>query len=175
MISLSKNAFEKIWLKEDLLGVAVLLEPNILSENPAKKNPHLLRYLQLYKRLIYQLVTFLLLASFLQLLIPLLTQSIVDIGIVNKDLVFINLVIKAQIVLLISEISIGSIQGWILLHISTRINTSLLSDFLVKVMKLPVQYFGNKSSELIQNINDHHRIEQFPTNSLLSIITVIRK
>ncbi|MEA3444100.1 MAG: ATP-binding cassette domain-containing protein, partial [Bacteroidota bacterium] len=109
--------------------------------------------------------------SLIQLIFPFLTQSIVDFGISNLDLDFINLVLIAQLVLFISRMSVDLIRSWILLHIGSRVNIALISDFLIKLMKLPISFFDTKKiGDIIQRIGDHKRIETFLTSSTLNIL-----
>jgi len=109
--------------------------------------------------------------SMLQLIFPFLTQSVVDVGINTQNINFITLVLIAQMVLFVSRISVEFIRSWILLHISTRINISLISDFLIKLMKLPIGFFDIKMiGDLLQRIQDHTRIESFLTSSTLNIL-----
>jgi ATP-binding cassette, subfamily B, bacterial len=130
-----------------------------------------LRYLRPYKSLLLQLVLGLLAGSLLQLIFPFLTQSLVDYGIGGQNMGFINLVLIAQLVLFLSRLSVDFIRGWILLHVSTRINISLISDFLIKLMKLPIGFFDTKLiGDLMQRISDHRRIEDFLTGSMLNIV-----
>ena len=113
----------------------------------------------------------LLLGSLLQLIFPFLTQAIVDIGIANQNISFVKLILIAQFMLFFSQITVGLIQGWILLHIGTRVNISLISDFLFKLMKLPIAYFDSKmTGDLLQRIVDHKRIETFLTTSSLTAL-----
>ncbi|MCG8580019.1 MAG: ATP-binding cassette domain-containing protein, partial [Bacteroidales bacterium] len=131
----------------------------------------LFRYIRPYKKLIGQLVLGLLVGSCLQLLFPFLTQSIVDVGINTNNLSFIYLVLIAQLVLVISRLSVDFIRSWIMLHISTRINISLISDFLLKLMRLPIKFFDVKmTGDLIQRIEDQSRIENFLTAQSLSVV-----
>jgi ATP-binding cassette subfamily B protein len=105
------------------------------------------------------------------LIFPFLTQSIVDIGIKNQDIGFITIILIGQLFLFISQTSVTIVRSWILLHISTRINISLISDFLIKLMKLPIGFFDSKMiGDLLQRINDHQRIENFLTASTLQIL-----
>lgn len=159
-------------------GIALLLEaaPEFYAtpdeESTQKRDfTFLLRYLKPYRRLLMQLVLGLLAGSVLQLIFPFLTQSLVDYGIGGQNLSFIYLVLIAQLVLLVSRLSVEFIRGWILLHVSTRINISLISDFLIKLMKLPIGFFDTKLiGDLMQRITDHRRIESFLTGSMLNII-----
>lgn len=160
-------------------GIALLLEPteNFYNQNNAtevlghKRVRFLWSYLKKYKRFFTQLILGLLLGSLLQLVFPFLTQAIVDIGIGGKDIGFIWLVLLAEMALLFSRTVIDFIRSKILLHISTRINISLISDFFIKLMKLPMKFFDTKLvGDLLQRIEDHRRVEQFLTSSSLSLI-----
>ncbi len=118
-----------------------------------------------------QLVLGLLLGSLLQLLFPFLTQAVVDVGINTHNISFIWLVLMAQLILFISRMSVEFIRSWILLHVSTRINISLISDFLIKLMRLPIRFFDTKmTGDIIQRIEDHARIENFLTGQTLSVL-----
>ncbi len=109
--------------------------------------------------------------SLIQLIFPFLTQSIVDFGIANNNLSFITLVLIAQMVLFVSRMSVDFVRSWIMLHISTRINISLISDFLIKLMKLPIGFFDTKmTGDLLQRIGDHNRIESFLTGQSLATL-----
>jgi ATP-binding cassette subfamily B protein len=158
-------------------GVALVLEPtpdfyNQKDEKVNKKSlTFLFKYLNPYKGLLFQLFLGLLVGSLLQLIFPFLTQSIVDIGIKNQDIGFITIILIGQLFLFISQTSVTIVRSWILLHISTRINISLISDFLIKLMKLPIGFFDSKMiGDLLQRINDHQRIENFLTASTLQIL-----
>ena len=158
-------------------GLCLLLEttPDFYQNQDEKVNKSgfkfLFSYLRPFKKLIVQLFLGLLLGSLLQLIFPFLTQSIVDKGINTRDLDFVTLIIIAQLVLIFSRTIVEFIRSWILLHVSTRINISLISDFLIKLMKLPVAFFDSKMiGDLIQRIGDHKRIESFLTTSTLNIL-----
>ena len=160
-------------------GIALLLEPTEQfyaqqSEEivPTKNRVKFLwGYLKKYKRFFTQLILGLLLGSLLQLIFPFLTQAIVDTGIGGKDIGFVWLVLLAEMMLLFSRTAIDFIRSKILLHISTRINISLISDFFIKLMKLPMKFFDTKlMGDLLQRIEDHRRVEQFLTSSSLSLL-----
>ena len=109
--------------------------------------------------------------SLLQLIVPFLTQSIVDVGIQNRDIHFIYLILFAQLFLYVGKASLDIIRSWIILHLSTRINISLISDFFIKLMKLPLSYFDVRmTGDLLQRINDHKRIERILTTSSLTVL-----
>ncbi len=176
-VKISHAEFLKNWAPDGKSGIALLLEttPDFYTsefEEPEKKGfKYLFSYLKPYRKLITQLIIGLLLGSIFQLIFPFLTQSIVDVGIQNHNIDFIWLILLGQLVLFISQTSVSFIQSWILLHIGTRINISLLSDFLIKLMKLPIGFFDSKMiGDLLQRIGDQRRIENFLTSSTLLII-----
>jgi len=181
LVTYSVDEFLKCWLStkdegEDK-GIALLLEPgpdfySITDERQNKtKFKFLLNYIRPHKKLFVQLILGMVLGSLLQLIFPFLTQAVVDKGINTQDVSFVTLVLIAQLVLIVSRTSVDFIRNWILLHISTRINISLISDFLIKLMKLPLGFFDTKMiGDLMQRIGDHTRIEQFLTGSSLSVL-----
>ena len=181
LVKLSKKEFLDGWLSDttqgEETGVVLLLEPSPefyeAEDEKADRSgfKFLFTYLRPYKKFITQLFLGMLLGSVLQLIFPFLTQSIVDIGIQNQDLSFVTLILVAQVMLFFSRTAVEFIRGWILLHLGTRINISILSDFLIKLMKLPVSFFDTKMiGDLLQRIGDHNRIESFLTGSTLNIL-----
>jgi ATP-binding cassette, subfamily B, bacterial len=159
------------------VGVALLVEttPAFFEQEDDKKAgldfSYLLKYLWSYKNLLFQLAVGLLVGSGLQLVFPFLTQSIVDVGIQTRNLNFIYVMLAAQLMLFASRTVVEFIRSWILLHISIRINLSILSDFLIKLMKLPMSFFDTKMfGDIMQRIGDHSRIEQFLTGQTLSTL-----
>ena len=183
LVTYTKEEFCEHWIStrtngEDK-GIALLLEPTnqFYAQADTKKAPtqnrakFLWSYLKKYKRFFLQLILGLLLGSLLQLVFPFLTQAIVDTGIGGKDLGFVWLILLAEMMLLFSRTAIDFIRSKILLHISTRINISLISDFFIKLMKLPMKFFDTKlMGDLLQRIEDHRRVEQFLTSSSLSLL-----
>lgn len=110
------------------------------------------------------------LGSILQLIFPFLTQAVVDTGIEGRDIHFIWLILLAQLTLLFSRTVIDFVRRRIVLHVSTRINISLISDFFIKLMKLPMNFFETKlTGDLLQRIEDHRRIEDFLTMQTLNL------
>ena len=178
----SKKEFITHWIGQNANdqtqeGIGLLMEPTPIfyqeadQENPPYSISFIAKYLLQYKRLILQLILGLLGASLLQLVFPFLTQSIVDVGIQNQDIHFIYLILIAQLFLFLGRTGIEVIRSWILLHISVRINISLISDFFIKLMNLPISYFDVKmTGDLLQRINDHKRIEKVLTTSSLSVL-----
>ena len=183
LLKYNKSDFLKGWIDDkaddDLEdGIAMLIEPSMkfyqednATENQKVDFSFISKYILKYKAFIWQLVISLFAGSLLQLILPFLTQSIVDIGIKNKDLNFIYLILFAQLALFIGKIAVESIRGWILLHLSTRINISLISDFFVKLMSLPISYFDTRmTGDILQRIADHDRIERILTTSSLTVV-----
>ena len=190
LITYSKEEFIRFWIGNNAdenteEGVILVLETtpsffqNEFDENKSKASfSFLSKYLLKYKFLVIQLAVGLLAGSLLSLIFPFLTQSIVDVGIQNQDLNFIYLVLLAQIMLFIGRTGLEVIRSWILLHLSARINISIISDFFIKLMKLPISFFDTRmTGDIMQRINDHHRIEQLLTtsslNTLFSLVNLI--
>lgn len=182
LITYSREEFCNHWLstntnKEDK-GIALLMEPTrLFYDNKGEVAPERSRlkflsgYFFPYKRYFLQLTLGLLLGSLLQLVFPFLTQSIVDTGIGSKNISFIWVILIAQLMLLLSRTAIDFIRRRILLHIGTRINISLVSDFFIKLMKLPMRFFDTKLvGDLLQRIEDHGRIERFLTVQTLNVV-----
>ncbi len=183
LLEYSKQDFIDNWIGKQANetteeGIVLLLEPTPkLSEKEdddiSKKEGmgFLWKYMSNYKRFMFQLALGLFSVSILQLIFPFLTQSVVDIGIQNKDVHFLYLVLFAQLFIFLGRTIIEISRGWILLHLSTRINISLVSDFLIKLMKLPISFFDSKmTGDIMQRIGDHQRIEQLLTNQSLNVL-----
>jgi len=180
-VEYAREEFCRCWLStknegEDV-GVALLMEPTpdfYRKEDEIGQREgfsFLFSYLCPYKKLIFQLLLGLCFGSLLQLILPFLTQSIVDFGINAHNIGYIYLVLAAQLMLTFSSSAVEFIRGWILLHLGTRINISLISDFLIKMMRLPMGYFDTKMvGDILQRINDHTRIQNYLTNSSLSVL-----
>lgn len=177
----SKEEFLKGWISTrkdgEAKGSALLLQPSpdFLNQEDEPLNKKgfgfLLKYLSPYKKHVRHLILGLFLGSIIQLILPFLFQSIVDFGINNQDRSFIFLILTFQFVLILTVVGIDLLRRWILLHLSTRINISLISDFLVKLMKLPIGFFDTKlTGDILQRIGDHKRIESFITTSSLAVL-----
>ena len=127
-------------------------------------------YVKKYRKYFGQIILGLIVGSLLQLVLPFLTQSIVDVGIKNQDIGFVWLILLGQLMLTISRTAIDFIRRWLLLHISLRINISLVSDFFIKLLKLPMSFFDTKlMGDLMQRMNDHSRVNNFLTQQSLNI------
>ena len=181
LITYSREEFCNHWLstntKGEDKGIVLLMEPTrLFYDNKGEAAPEKSRlkflssYFLPYKRYFLQLALGLLFGSLLQIVFPFLTQAIVDTGIGSKDIGFIWIVLIAQLMLLLSRTAIDFIRRRILLHIGTRINISLVSDFFIKLMKLPMRFFDTKLvGDLLQRIEDHGRIERFLTVQTLNV------
>ena len=183
LLSYSKKEFLKHWIGNNATetteeGIALLLEPTPKFYNTEFNNTtdtlnfsFLFTYLIKYKKFLLQLVFGLIAGSLLQLIAPFLTQSIVDVGIKNQDIHFVYLILAAQLFLFFGKTGVQVIRGWILLHLSTRISISLISDFFIKLMNLPIAFFDTRlTGDILQRINDHARIERILTSSSLNVL-----
>lgn len=181
-IVISEDDFLKHWLSTKVdgknIGTALLLTPSPEfyqyedDYQQGKKNLYYyVKYLIPYKSQIAQLIIGMLLGSLFQLIFPFLTQAMVDQGIGNANLSFVTLTLIAQLILSVTQLGVNFIRSWITLHVNTRINITLISDFLSKLMKLPIRYFDTKNiGDIMQRIGDHGRIESFLTGSTLSTL-----
>lgn len=159
-------------------GIAMFLEPTPMfyeqESNDIKEEERsfgfLLGYINQYRKYFLQILLGLFVGSLLQLALPFLTQNIVDIGIKNQDIGFIWLILLGQLIITISRTSVDFIRRWLLLHISMRINISLVSDFFIKLLQLPMSFFDTKlMGDLMQRIGDHSRVNSFLTQQTLSV------
>lgn len=177
------NEFEKCWCSSnhngELEGTALLLTPgpdfnNINEEeNPTTKRDFLFfaRYLFPFRKQFAQLFLGMILGSILQLIYPFLTQAMVDEGIDNRNIDFITLILIAQLSLFFSQLGIGFLRNWILLHVNSRIDIAMISDFLLKLMKLPLRYFDTRmTGDIMQRLGDHARIKSFLMDNTVNII-----
>ncbi len=184
LIEYSETDFIKFWIGNNAddstqEGIALLMEatPTFFQSEFDKEDKKglgfglLSQYVLRYKSFLIQLSVGLLASSMLQLIFPFLTQSIVDVGIQNQNLGFIYLILFAQLFLFAGRTGLELIRSWILLHLSTRINISLISDFFIKLMNLPISFFDVRmTGDIMQRINDHHRIERILTTSSLNVL-----
>lgn len=179
---MNKAEFLKCWASslsqgEDI-GTILLLDPtpdfynqDDGLEKSNKSMYYFLGYLRPYKSQIIQLIIGLLTGSALSLILPFLTQAVVDQGIGNNNLSFVTLVLIAQLILFITQLAVEFIRNWITLHVNSRISISLISDFLSKLMKLPLRFFDTKNvGDIMQRIGDNDRIKSFLTGSTLTTL-----
>lgn len=181
----SEKEFKQHWISTvangNEQGIALFLNPTprfyerVEDKTKGSRSfSFLLKYIKQYRKYFGQIILGLFVGSVLQLIFPFLTQAIVDIGITHKNIPFIWLVLLGQITLTFSRFILDFIRRWLLLHISMRINISLVSDFFIKLLKLPMSFFDTKlMGDLLQRINDHSRVEKFLTNQLLSVTFAI--
>lgn len=183
LITYNPTEFKNHWISDkangEEEGIALLLDPSPefsinteeKEENDGLALKNIFRYIFPYKKLVFQLFIGLGVASLLQLFLPFLTQSVVDTGVNTVNIHFVYIVLLAQLALFAGRLAVEFVRGWILLHISTRINISILTDFLIKLMKLPVSFFDSKhTGDILQRMNDHSRIESFLTGSSLNVL-----
>ena len=180
-ISLSEEKFKKSWLSDLEKGVALFLEPTeeFFKQTPPKEEKlsikYLLKYLKPYKNEMLQLFLLLLLGTLTTLIFPILTQKLIDEGVSKKDLPVISYILLAQLAFFFGNIIFGIFRNWIMLVVGTKINIQIISDFLKKLLKLPIKFFDTKlMGDFNQRIQDHERIENFLTSqSLLTLFSII--
>lgn len=181
LVTYTEQEMKEHWLstqsRGEEKGIAMFLqttpafyEQQEETTNGKRSFRFLLGYMRQYRRYFGQILLGALVGCLLQLILPFLTQAIVDVGIVHQNIGFIYLILLGQLVLTVSRASVDFIRRWILLHISMRINISLVSDFFIKLLKLPMSYFDTKlMGDLMQRMNDHSRVEKFLTNQMLNV------
>lgn len=176
-IKLTTEQFRDFWADDNGLGVALLLEPTetfLRLDEDSKPSTHglvrLLTHLFRYKKLLVQLGIGAVVGSMLNLVAPFLTQALVDHGIGHRDVGLVHALIVAQLFLFLSRTAADFIRGWILVHIGTRVNVAVLSEFLMKLMRLPLSYFDRRNlGDVLQRIGDHSRIEEFLTAHSIAV------
>lgn len=181
-IRYSREEFKSHWISTtsqgEEKGVAMFLEPTpefgkLKGEEAEGIHSFrfLMGYLKQYRRYFVQIALGLLVGSLLQLILPFLTQAIVDLGIKHRDIQLIWLILLGELMIVIGRTSTDFIRRWLLLHISMRINISLVSDFFIKLLKLPMSFFDTKlMGDLLQRMNDHNRVQSFLTNQTLNVM-----
>ena len=184
LLSFSQQEFEQYWVSGSVCdgktGVTLIIEPTKVFYDQKREGSNaghkkgfanILPYLYPYKKLIVQLCLGMLLGSMLQLVLPFMSQSVVDTGINTANLHFVYFILIGQLALFAGRLAVDFIKAWILYHISSSINIALLTDFLIKLMKLPVGYFDSKKTgDILQRINDHQRIQNFLTGTSLTTL-----
>lgn len=188
LLRYTEAQFLKSWLEvkgangEPDKGIALLLEPTpafyeqreYTDGNKKYSLKYLLKYLKPHRQNIIQLFLAMAVASLLSLFLPFITQSVVDQGVTFGKLGFVKTMLVAQLLIIIGQLVNDLIRNWLMLHTTARISISLISDFLAKLMRLPISFFDTKlTGDIMQRIQDHERIQDFLTNSLLSIVMAI--
>ena len=179
---MTREEFSRCWFssKKDgkETGTALVLQPSPEfydheddKQKQEKNLGYFFRYLLPYKSQFAQIIVGMILGSIFALIFPFLTQAVVDQGIGNNNLPFITLILIAQLTLTATQMGVGFIQNWITLHTNTRISISLISDFLAKLMKLPLRFFDAKNiGDIMQRIGDHSRIQNFLSGTTLTTL-----
>lgn len=179
---LSEHAFKESWtsthIGDEDAGIAMFFEMKNANYGTAIENNNhtislkfLWKYIFRYKHYLFHIVLGLGLGCALQLIMPFLTQAIVDLGIKHQDIGLIWLILIGELMIVMGRTTMDFIRRWLLLHVSMRINISLVSDFFIKLLKLPMSYFDKKlMGDLMQRIGDHSRVQEFLTGRVLSII-----
>lgn len=180
LASYSHQEFVDNWYKlENQKGILLALEPqtdfSALHENDNSKRKktfeNLLGYFTPYKKNFYNLFVVMLIVTILQAMLPFISKAVIDVGIQRHDLDFIDIVLYANIAILVSVTMSNAVRDWILVHITSRINIALISDYLMKLMALPITFFETKmTGDILQRANDHERIRSFIMNNSLNLI-----
>ena len=181
IIKINEDKFNKSWISDDNNGIALFLTPTDIFYN--KKPPieekistkHILSYLKPHKKKLSFIFFLLFIGSSLTLILPFLTEKLIDNGIENKNLHYITLILLAQLMIFFGTIIIQIVRNWIMLYIGTKISISIISDFLRKILKLPIHFFETKMmGDFNQRIHDNERIESFLTSqSLITFFSII--
>ena len=181
-LTYSKEEFERCWIGpqngENGIGVALMLEPGDnfgKIEDEYRKNRRsmlsFVKYFTPYRSMIVQMLLAMLVGSIIQMILPFLSQAMVDDGINGKNLNIITLILLAQLGFFIATLSIDYIRSWILLHINSRIDISLIADFLIKLTAMPLQFFDSRmTGDILQRIGDHSRIKNFMLGNSMRIV-----
>lgn len=182
LIKYNYKEFEQHWVSTqgsgEGKGIAMFLEPTTTFYEYKEKEVNasysfrfLWKYTMVYRKYFFQIFLGLLLGCLLQLILPFLTQGIVDLGIAHKDIGLIWLILLGELMIVTGRTATDFIRRWLLLHISMRINISLVSDFFIKLLKLPMSFFDTKlMGDLLQRMGDHSRVQSFLTNQVLSVM-----
>jgi ATP-binding cassette, subfamily B, bacterial len=174
----NKSEFIQGWAQNEKEGIILLLEPTAkIFDKSEERNKskislqYVTRYMLNHKTQFFFIILTLILSSCIELIFPFFTQKIIDKGVALKNIPFIHLVLIAQIVLFLSKIGLEFYRSWIFIHISSRISLSIISDFLIKLMRLPLRFFNTKNiGDLSQRIQDHKRIEEFLSKDLIQTL-----
>ncbi|GET29931.1 ABC transporter ATP-binding protein [Prolixibacter sp. SD074] len=178
-LSYSVDDFKRKWLPNGAdVGYVLFAEPTPhfyeIDEPGTKSWTYFFRYLQPHRKLLYQIFFALIFSSLVSLVTPFFTQSLVDVGISGKNMEFIYLILLSQILLIIGGAFVSFIQSWIGLHVGTKISIEFISDFLQKLLKLPLSFFETKSvGDILQRMGDNSRIQSYITGSLFTIVISI--
>lgn len=183
LLEYTEEDFRGLWLESERKteGIALILEPTpkFYEEEGDDERRHygfgyVLKYLRPYRTYIIQILLAMLTASVISLLMPFITQSVVDKGIGTGSLSLIVVLLIAQLTLTLGGVANNLIRSWLMLHTTSRVSISLISDFLCKLMRLPIAFFDSKMvGDIMQRIGDYNRIQTFLTGSLLSMVIAV--
>lgn len=183
LLEYTEEDFRGLWLESERKteGIALILEPTpkFYEEEGDDERRHygfgyVLKYLRPYRTYIIQILLAMLTASVISLLMPFITQSVVDKGIGTGSLSLIVVLLIAQLTLTLGGLANNLIRSWLMLHTTSRVSISLISDFLCKLMRLPIAFFDSKMvGDIMQRIGDYNRIQTFLTGSLLSMVIAV--
>ena len=181
IIKYTKKEFEKRWVKkaEKDKGVLMAIEPRAEfyerqgEEKTERKKTfeNFLGYFKPYKKSFINLFSVMLLVTVLQGFLPFISKAVIDVGIQTHDVDFIYIVLIANIAIYVSIMLSNMVRDWILLHVTSRVNIALISDYLIKLMLLPITFFENKmTGDILQRAQDHERIRSFIMNNSINMI-----
>ena len=185
LLKYSKQQFLNSWAQTDSdieqgCGIVLMIEPSpnffeMVPQKSIKYNLiHIVKYLKPHKQSISQIMLAMIVASCLNIILTFTTQTIVDVGVSTGQISFVITMLVAQMVIIIGQLANDLIKNWLMLHVTARISISLISDFLAKMMRLPISFFDTKmTGDIMQRIQDHERIQDFLTNALLSIVMAV--
>ncbi|SDK92501.1 ATP-binding cassette, subfamily B [Pedobacter sp. ok626] len=181
-VSYDREEFENKWIKKNenkTSGIALILKPQAdfkqrQAGEKAERGRHIeniMGYFLPYKKSFVYLSIVMLLITSIQAVLPFISKAVIDIGIQGQDIDFINIVLITNLALIVSMTLSSAVRDWILQHLSSRINIALISDYLIKLMKLPISFFENKMlGDILQRANDHERIRSFIMNNSLNLV-----
>jgi ATP-binding cassette subfamily B protein len=173
------DEFTRGWLGKETQWAVMIVEPmadfkqRVAGEKIERKKTleNFIGYFRPYRKSIINLLAVMLVVTVLQGFLPFISKAVIDVGIQTRDLTFINLVLIANVCIVLTVLLSSIVRDWILLHITSRLNIALISDYLIKLMKLPVSFFENKLvGDILQRANDHERIRNFIMNSSFNLI-----
>ncbi len=178
-VKYTHEEFRKGWYpKGEENGVLLAVEPTVdFQKSEAEKTQRkstfsgILRYFFPYKKQFGLVLGIMLMVTLLQAVLPFISKAVIDVGIKTSDVNFIHMVLFGNICILASVMAFNVLRDWVLLHITSRVNIALISDYLIKLMKLPVTFFENKLlGDILQRAQDHERIRSFIMNNSLALI-----
>ncbi len=178
-VKYTHEEFKRGWYpKGENKGVLLAVEPTVnfketKEQIEQKKNSfrRMVKYFYPYTKYFSIILVIMLIVTALQAVLPFISKAVIDVGIKTSDLTFINMVLIGNVSILVSVTIFNVVRDWILMHITSRVNISLISDYLIKLMKLPVTFFENKLlGDILQRAHDHERIRDFIMNNSLSLI-----